>query len=124
MARAGLRIAAIAVSAALLSAERVQSLFDEASAVYAAIVVDVPPILAVDDCLHLVRQASTTVMVVRWGRTPLPVLARAVRRLRLAGAGLVGAVLNGADLRQLQTYDGALYAPSFPSVYLLPDRTN
>jgi uncharacterized protein involved in exopolysaccharide biosynthesis/Mrp family chromosome partitioning ATPase len=105
--------------AALLTVERTGALLAQAAGHYRSIVIDVPPILAVDDCLHIVRQASATVLVVRWGRTPLPILAGAVRRLRLAGAELAGVALNGVDRRQLQAYDTSAYTGG---VVLLPER--
>jgi capsular exopolysaccharide synthesis family protein len=108
--------------AALLTQENTSALLAIAAAQYRSIVIDVPPILAVDDCLHIVRQASATVLVVRWGRTPLPILASAVRRLRLAGAELLGVALNGVDGRQCETYDASLYMGGVSGVVLLPKQ--
>lgn len=104
--------------AALLSAERIRTLFGQAVQHYAAVIFDVPPILAVDDCLHLVQEAHSTVLIVRWGRTPLAVLNSAVRRLRLAQANLVGVVVNGADLQRLHAGAGHAY----PGAYFLASR--
>jgi succinoglycan biosynthesis transport protein ExoP len=84
----------------LLNPSHVQSLLDEARGLYDVIVIDTPPLAAVDDALAVAAHADATIMVVRWGRTPHHTIRAAVQRLRLAGAHVVGAVLNATDPRK------------------------
>jgi polysaccharide biosynthesis transport protein len=84
----------------LLSQNHVEELLHEARDLYDVIVVDTPPLAAVDDALAVAVQADATLVVVRWGRTPHHTIRAAVQRLRLAGAHVVGAVLNATDPRR------------------------
>lgn len=81
----------------LLAKDRFEYMLDEARRAYDVVVVDTPPIAAVDDALPIVSLADVTVMVVRWGRTPHQVIRATLRRLHLAGANVLGAVLNAND---------------------------
>jgi capsular exopolysaccharide synthesis family protein len=84
----------------LLSPDHVEGLMHEARDLYDVIVVDTPPLAAVDDALAVAVHADATLVVVRWGRTPHHTIRAAVQRLRLAGAQVVGAVLNATDARK------------------------
>ncbi len=98
-------------SGSLLSQETVRDLLNEARGLYDNVIIDTPPIAAVDDALPFASLADATVFVVRWGHTPHQVIRAALRRLRLAGANVAGAVLNATDpnkhrsgLRDLEAY--------------------
>jgi capsular exopolysaccharide synthesis family protein len=85
---------ASADAVSLLAHDRVAALLEDARRSYDVVVVDTPPIAAVDDAMVFSSVADATVLVIRWASTPCGVVAGAVRRLRLSGANLVGAVLN------------------------------
>jgi tyrosine-protein kinase Etk/Wzc len=78
----------------ILSQDRVAELLESARLSYDVTVVDTPPIAAVDDAVFFGSAADATVLVVRWASTPFGVVGGAIRRLRLAGANVVGSVLN------------------------------
>lgn len=79
----------------ILHRAELRSLLAEARARYSIILVDTPPLAEVDDALAFVADADATVLVVRCRRTSDGALQAAVRRLHLAHARIVGAVLNG-----------------------------
>jgi succinoglycan biosynthesis transport protein ExoP len=83
-----------------LQPDRVADLIKEARQLYDVVVIDTPPLAVVDDALSVARLADATVMVIRWGRTPTRFIRAALRRLGLAGANVVGEVLNGVDPRR------------------------
>ena len=89
---------------------RIDAVLEEARKHYDVIVIDTPPVAAVDDALAVVRSADATVLVVRWARTPHEVVSGAVRRLHLAGARMAGAVLNAADMSKYRSSYGDIEA--------------
>jgi len=95
----------------LLNLERIRDLLTEARRLYDVVVIDTPPIAAVDDALPVAALADATVLVVRWGKTPHQVIRATLRRLGLAGANVLGVALNATDpakhasnLRDLEAY--------------------
>ncbi len=79
----------------ILHRTALRSLVAEARARYGAVIIDTPPLTEVDDALAFVVEADATVLAVRWGRTSDRALKATLRRLQLANAHIVGAVLNG-----------------------------
>ena len=71
---------------------------------YDLIVLDTPPVLAVSDAYILSHLADATIFLVRWGRTPRPVLLGALKSFRANGGNLAGVVLSRVDFRQHATY--------------------
>jgi len=82
----------------LVTSERLRLLLGEARARYDLIVIDAPPVLAFVDARVLSRSADSTVLVVRWRRTPRVQVMAALKTLRMYGAKLAGSVLTQADL--------------------------
>lgn len=78
----------------ILHRAELRSLLAEARGRYSIIVIDTPPLAEVDDALAFVADADATVVIVREGQTSDSALQAALRRLQLANARIVGAVLN------------------------------
>jgi capsular exopolysaccharide synthesis family protein len=74
---------------------------EQARDCYTTIVIDAPPILAVADGAMLVRHADVMLLVVAWDRTPVRLAARALGRIRRAGAERVAFVLSQVDAARL-----------------------
>ena len=72
-------------------------LLGELSERFEVIVIDSPPIELVGDALALTPLATTTLLVIRSGSTPLDALRRTISRLRRSGAGAIQGVLNFAE---------------------------
>jgi succinoglycan biosynthesis transport protein ExoP len=81
-----------------LELSRIRRLLSDLRSVYDMIVIDTPPIGAVDDALPFASLADATVLVVRSGSTPQNIVQGALQRLEFGGANVVGAVLNAADI--------------------------
>lgn len=94
---------------ALLGVERIKALLAEVRCLYDVVVIDTPPLAAVDDALSFAAAADATVLVIRWANTQVTILQGALGRLRLTNAHVVGAVLNaakrsGKPSRDLESY--------------------
>jgi capsular exopolysaccharide synthesis family protein len=93
----------------LLGAERMGQLMKELSEKYDWIFADLPPTLAVSDAASLSKYLAGMVLVVRAGRTKREDAKRALERLELAGAEMLGLVLNGAPRAGSNSNDGYGY---------------
>ena len=61
------------------------------------VIVDAPPVEVLSDATAIAGSCSATVLVTRAGQTPLPLLQKAMRRLRRINARMLGVVLSGHD---------------------------
>lgn len=73
---------------------------------YDLVVIDTPPLLNVSDARLMARLADTTLLAVRWGRTPGPLVTEAVRQLRLHGKAAAATVFSMANMRRYRLYRG------------------
>jgi capsular exopolysaccharide synthesis family protein len=71
---------------------------------YSLIVLDTPPVTPVSDSLILAERASQCVVVARWRRTPAKLVDKALKRLKEAGANVVGVALNQVDTAKAARY--------------------
>jgi capsular exopolysaccharide synthesis family protein len=89
----------------LLGSLRMRRLMQQLADNFDLVVLDSPPVLAVSDALLLVRQADTTIFVVRWEKTRRDVAMTGIKMVHEAGARLSGIVLSQVDLRRHAQYD-------------------
>jgi Mrp family chromosome partitioning ATPase len=105
----------------LLGSERFIELIERLREQFDWVVLDSPPVLAVTDPCILARLASGVLFVVECGQTSRDVACAAVERLDAAGANLVGAMLNRAELGR----NGESYLPyyhrDYETYYLQPE---
>jgi len=66
------------------------------------VVIDSPPVLSVADPLIISRQVDGVVLVVRAGKTPREAVRKARRALDTVGATVLGAIINGVDLKNAE----------------------
>lgn len=85
--------------AELLMHERFAQLLEQVSAEYDLVILDTPPILPVTDAGIVGRMAGSVFMVLKEGEHPLKMVEESVRRLRLAGVELRGAIFNQVGQR-------------------------
>ena len=83
---------------------------------YELVILDCAPILAVAETRILVKQADTTVLVARSGRTPVGALRAAVAQTEQAGGKVLGVALNRV-LPHWQTFSDSLYFNESKSYY-------
>jgi capsular exopolysaccharide synthesis family protein len=79
----------------LLDSENFAKLLRELGADYDLVVCDVPPAIAVSDIESCAARLDAVLLLVRTDRASGRLVEQAARRLRQAGANLIGSILNG-----------------------------
>lgn len=93
----------------LLNSQRMRDLLAEWRKTYDLIVLDSPPVMAVADALTLSSMADAVLFMVRWGQTPRPLVASAIKQLQSANAPLAGTVMTRVNLEQQARYGYSNY---------------
>ena len=80
---------------------------------YDFVIIDTPPVLPVTDAVVLAREVDAVVLVVKGHGTPGGLVRDARDRLLMAGAPILGVVMNDVDLTwgDLYLYDGYYQPP-------------
>jgi capsular exopolysaccharide synthesis family protein len=89
----------------LLAAAPLQDLIASVRNRFDLIVLDTPPVLAVNDALVLSSLADATVLVVHWLKTPKKLVKSALSALRKSGANIVGTVITQVKYSNLTSSD-------------------
>src|SRR5213594_2683650 len=99
----------------LVSSPRMRQALERLRSQYDFVIVDTPPVLPVTDAVVLAREADAVVLVVKGHGTPSALVREARDRLLMAGAALLGVVVNDVDLTwgDLYLYD-YYYQPPRP----------
>lgn len=84
----------------LVSSQRFEELVKSLSTRYDRVVIDSPPCQPVSDSLLLARCVDAVIFLVKADSTPSRMVSGSIKALRQAGASLVGAVLNEANMRR------------------------
>jgi capsular exopolysaccharide synthesis family protein len=100
----------------VFGSEAMAKLVTELRAHYDLVILDCPPILAVAETRILVRQADTTILVAKSGKTPVGALKTAIAQTEMAGGEVLGVALNYV-LPHWQTYGDSLYFNDSKSYY-------
>nr|WP_294514445.1 AAA family ATPase [uncultured Rhodopila sp.] len=97
----------------ILGSPWMETVLANARVEYDLVVLDTPPLLAVWDALLLSRIAESTLIAVRWGKTPQRAVRDAVELLRTYGTLPVGTVLSLVEWRKYRRYEsgGFYYGP-------------
>lgn len=85
--------------AELLMSPRLRELLDHLASTHDLVIIDTPPVLAVTDAAIIGREASSALMVVRYGMNTLKEVQHAIRRFEQSGVKIRGTVLNGIERR-------------------------
>lgn len=91
--------ASVSNPAELLLSERTGRLIETLCARYDYVLIDAPPILAVDDAVVIGKHAAAVLLVARAGETRVGDLNESIKRLEQGGAKPSGVVLNGLPAR-------------------------
>lgn len=83
----------------LVGSERMRAALRKARDTYDFVILDSPPVLPVTDAVVLAREVDGVVLVVKGGSSLRELVVRARDQLRLAGASVMGVVVNNVDLR-------------------------
>ncbi|TMA45062.1 MAG: CpsD/CapB family tyrosine-protein kinase, partial [Deltaproteobacteria bacterium] len=84
--------------AELVGSVRMRQALAELRSQYDFVIVDTPPVLPVTDAVVLATMADAVVLVVKGHATPRELVRHARDRLAMAGARLLGVVVNNVDL--------------------------
>ena len=79
----------------LIESKAMESLLEQAKAIYDLVVIDTPPLTAVSDAFPLLKKVDGVVIVGRVGRNRRDVAERLHETLTGAGAPLLGVIANG-----------------------------
>jgi len=104
-----------------LTVRSVSALLDELRDRYDMIVIDVPPLLGVNDGRILAMLADDVIFAIRWGRTSRVAATGALKALRSASANVFGAVLTRVDSKKHALYgegDSLQYQRAFRKYYV------
>jgi capsular exopolysaccharide synthesis family protein len=87
---------------------------------YDLVVIDTPPLMAASDACALSKKVDTTVLIVRWVKTPREVVRHVIRQLTRAGGHVAGALVTMVDVKKHAAYrygDSGAYHGSLHRYY-------
>jgi tyrosine-protein kinase Etk/Wzc len=90
----------------LLAGPRLKDVLSRVSALYDAVVIDTPPVLAVTDATLIGQFAGTTLLVARHGRHSIPEMAETIKRLRHSGVSIGGILFTDVPSRRIGYNNG------------------
>jgi succinoglycan biosynthesis transport protein ExoP len=90
----------------LLHSERFAQTIETLRKDFETIIIDSPPVELVSDALVLASRASGIIFVSKAQTTPLPMVRKALQRLRRADGHIIGVVLNALDFNKAEKYYG------------------
>lgn len=90
----------------LLHSERFTQTLEVLRQSFETIIIDSPPVELVSDALVLAGRASGIIFVSKAQSTPLPMVRKALQRLRRADGHIIGVVLNALDFNKAEKYYG------------------
>ena len=88
----------------LLGSDAFKKLIESVSAQYEYILIDAPPVNLVSDACMIADVVDGVLVLVHQGRSRKDGVARAVSKLQLTGANVLGFVLNGVHLETDKKY--------------------
>ena len=91
----------------LLLRERFKTILNECSAAYDVVIIDTPPVLAVTDPVMICKHAGVSLLVFRFGHSPIGEVTETANRLLHAGVSIKGALLT--DIPQQRVKYGSGY---------------
>lgn len=108
--------------AEFLSSPRVAEYLNTLRASYDYVLIDTPPILAVEDAAALAVHAHAVLLVARAGATRIGELRESIKRLERSGVRPAGVVLNGLSARSTRMAYGGYHYASYDYGVLADDR--
>lgn len=92
-----------------LESEKLKKFIEELRKVYDIIILDCPPAIAVTDASLISRFADGLVFVIAYNFTKKDVIKESIKRLKLAGANILGVVMTQVDMSMKKGYYGSNY---------------
>ena len=102
--------------AEILQSSQMPQIFTKLSAGFDVVILDSPPVLAVQDVNLLAPYADKTIMVVHWGATKIATFMTAMQRLSDFDVSVSGVVLSRVDRKRYRAYgspDSEIFSRDF-----------
>ncbi len=84
----------------LLASKKMTDFLKKASQKYDMIILDTPPVMAVSDALVLSDKVDAAIFMVRWDKTPKPLVNAAIKLIKNCNIPIAGTVLNRVNLEK------------------------
>jgi len=107
---------ALSSPAEILQSPRMRQIIATLSAEFDVVILDSPPVLAVQDANLLAPYADRTIMLVHWGATKIATFMTAMQRLSDLDVSVSGVVLSRVDRRRYRAYgspDSEIFSRDF-----------
>ena len=104
----------------ILSSSQMKKLLRSLAGSYQFVIVDCPPILAVNDARAIAPLVDTAVFVTRWGKVRRETAAYAIAQLAKSGTQIAGVALSRVELKRHAEYgysDSGHYHRNYASYY-------
>jgi capsular exopolysaccharide synthesis family protein len=95
----------------LICSAAMRNLLNQARRHYDVVIIDSPPILVGPEAWMLALCADTTLLFVRWARTPCKTVIAAYHKLVSSGARVSGVVLTMVDVKRIAQYSATDAVP-------------
>ena len=100
----------------ILAGVELKRIIDQLRTLYEYVIVDLSPIAPVIDVCATTEFIDSYVLVIEWGRTTIDVVEHALRVAPNVSRCMMGAVLNKANVKKLESYDP--YLSGYGDYYL------
>jgi succinoglycan biosynthesis transport protein ExoP len=107
---------ALSSPAEILQSPRIRQIIATLSTEFDVVILDSPPVLAVQDANLLAPYADRTIMLVHWGATKIATFMTAMQRLSDLDVSVSGVVLSRVDRRRYRAYgspDSEIFSRDF-----------
>jgi len=101
----------------LLASKKFRHLLDEMGKRFDRIVIDSPPVSLVSDAVLLSSYADAVIYVIKADDTNTKLIESSLKKLRHSSAHIIGAILNGVDIKKMSKYYGHGYGKYYGSGY-------
>jgi polysaccharide biosynthesis transport protein len=109
-------------SPTILASVELKRMIDQLRTLYEYVIVDLSPIAPVIDVSATTEFIDSYVLVIEWGRTTIDLVEHALRIAPNVSRCMMGAVLNKANVKKLESYDP--YLSGYGDYYLKQHKQN
>lgn len=88
----------------ILNSQKMSDFLAHAAKKYDMVILDTPPVMAVSDALVLSSKVDAVLFMVRWDKTPRPLVKAAIKQLHSSHAKMAGTVLSRVNLEKHSRY--------------------
>jgi capsular exopolysaccharide synthesis family protein len=97
----------------LIESKKIKEIIDRLTEMYDMVLIDTPPVMAVNDAMILGRMAEAVVMIIESGAVAFSILEHSAEQINKAGINLIGVVLNKIKVKTSRYYYYHYYGKSY-----------